>query len=248
MSYGPGGYGLVTDRLPPEGDTVSEAVNKLDAQLRALYDTLNAEAARVEAKFKGEWNENTRYECNDVVTHNGATYVCTNTAGSPAGTVPTNTNYWGQAAAAAAALKFATAEETKAGSASDKAVTPKSLKATLDDIKGLVNALEKRATTLEKQASAGAGAAQTAKNADKLDGQDGSYYRCASGCSWTCMSACKSGCGNSCTGNCHSTCQDVCTGCTGTCKSGCTKDCANNCEQTCKGRCMLGCTSCSGPN
>lgn len=42
MSFGPGSNALVTDALPPVGDTVEEAINKLDAQLAAVYEGLNS--------------------------------------------------------------------------------------------------------------------------------------------------------------------------------------------------------------
>lgn len=41
MAYGPGANALVTDQLPPVGDTVEEAINKLNAQLEGVYTGLN---------------------------------------------------------------------------------------------------------------------------------------------------------------------------------------------------------------
>lgn len=54
MSYGPGNNTLVTDSLPPTGDTVEEAINKLDAQLDALYEQLNADAQTYATKTELE--------------------------------------------------------------------------------------------------------------------------------------------------------------------------------------------------
>ena len=42
--------------------------------------------------FKGEWSEATAYAALDCVTYEGGTYVCKKDA--PAGTAPTNTEYW----------------------------------------------------------------------------------------------------------------------------------------------------------
>lgn len=66
-----------------------------------------------------------------------------------------------------------------------------------------------------------------ADNTALLNGKDGGYYRCGSGCSWTCSSSCSGSCMAGCTGcsGCSGGCTS-CTGtCTGTCKSGCTGSC-----------------------
>ena len=42
--------------------------------------------------FKGEWSEETAYAALDCVTYDGGTYACKKDA--PAGTAPTNTEYW----------------------------------------------------------------------------------------------------------------------------------------------------------
>ena len=47
MPYGPGSNALVTNALPPDGDTVEEAINKLDAQLEGVYAGLNAIEAQM---------------------------------------------------------------------------------------------------------------------------------------------------------------------------------------------------------
>lgn len=45
MPYGAGNNALVTNAYPPAGDTVEEAINKLDAQFDTLYDQLNSDSA-----------------------------------------------------------------------------------------------------------------------------------------------------------------------------------------------------------
>ena len=42
--------------------------------------------------FKGEWSEETAYAALDCVTYGGSTYACKQDA--PAGTAPTETEYW----------------------------------------------------------------------------------------------------------------------------------------------------------
>lgn len=65
MSYGPGNNTLVTDSLPPTGDTVEEAINKLDAQLDALYEQLNADAQTYATKTELEGTYATKTELED---------------------------------------------------------------------------------------------------------------------------------------------------------------------------------------
>lgn len=233
MPYGPGSNALVTDSLPPTGDTVEEAINKLDAQLEALYDGLNAAEQQVTVQFKGEWSDSSTYQCNDVVTSGDATYICKNTGGSPAGTAVTNTAYWAELTAK---IEFATSEELSAGTATDKAIAPDVAKAAHDSLKELITALESRAGALETLTSTG-----VVGNAAKLNGQGPAYYRCSSGCSWTCSSGCTGGCGNGCTGSCLAGCTGGCSSCTGNCTGSCSGSCSNTCLTTC----TSGCTGCT---
>jgi hypothetical protein len=63
-------------------------------------------------------------------------------------------------------------------------------------------------------------------NADKLDSQDSTYYRCASGCTWTCTSCS--------------------TNCSGVCSTGCLSSCYS-CYGSCTTDCGVGCNGCTGP-
>ena len=49
---------------------------------------------RVRLVHKGAYNASTAYEFFDCATYNGSSYVCTADAGSPAGTLPTDTSKW----------------------------------------------------------------------------------------------------------------------------------------------------------
>lgn len=49
---------------------------------------------RVRLVHKGAYGAGTVYEFFDCVTYNGSSYVCTAAAGSPAGTLPTDTSKW----------------------------------------------------------------------------------------------------------------------------------------------------------
>lgn len=49
---------------------------------------------RVRLVHKGAYNAGTAYEFFDCATYNGSSYVCTADAGSPAGTLPTDTSKW----------------------------------------------------------------------------------------------------------------------------------------------------------
>lgn len=239
MPYGPGSNALITNALPPTGDTVEEAINKLDAQFDALYDALNAAEQQVDVQFRGEWAESTTYQCNDVVTSGGATYICKSETGAPAGTAVTNTTYWGEITTPQ--LEFATAEEVAAGTVTNKVVVPSALKPELDDINELIDSLEERAGALEDKVEGG-----QVYNADLLDGQHGNYYRCENGCSWTCSAECSGGCGNGCTGSCLAGCTGGCSSCTGSCTGSCSTGCSTTCTMTCTGSCT-GCTGgCSG--
>lgn len=233
MPYGPGSNALVTNSLPPTGDTVEEAINKLDAQFDALYDALNAAEQQVDVQFRGEWAESTTYQCNDVVTSGGATYICKSETGSPAGTAVTNTVYW----ALLGFNVFATKEEADAGTITNKPIAPDVAKAMHADILDTIQALSTRTDALEQKTGSGA-----VYNTGLLNGQPGSYYRCTSGCSWTCSSGCSGGCGNGCTGSCLAGCTGGCSSCTGSC----TGSCSTTCSTTCTGGCKTGCTSCTG--
>lgn len=248
MPYGPGSNALVTNSLPPTGDTVEEAINKLDAQFDALYDALNAAEQQVDIQFRGEWAESTTYQCNDVVTSDGATYICKNETGAPAGTAVTNTTYWGVVTKAPTTLTFATLAEVNAGTVTNKPIAPNVAKQSHDAIQALITSLTTRTTALETKTTSGTvNEAATASNAAQLNGQPGSYYRCSNNCSWTCSSACSGGCGNGCTGSCMAGCTGGCSSCTGsctgscstTCTGTCTGGCSTTCTGSCKGRCQM---------
>lgn len=49
---------------------------------------------RVRLVHKGTYGAGTAYEFFDCATYNGSSYVCTADAGSPAGTLPTDTSKW----------------------------------------------------------------------------------------------------------------------------------------------------------
>ena len=197
---------------------------------------------RVRTLYKGAWNAETAYDFYDWVTHEGCSYVCINKTGAPAGTAVTDTDYWA-CQASNANVQFATAEEIAAGTVTDKAVAPSTLKPELDDINELIDSLEDRATTLETKTSTG-----TVGDADTLDGQHGSYYRCESGCSWTCSAECFGGCGNGCTGSCLAGCTGGCSSCTGSCSGSCSQTCTGTCNTTCTGGCKNSCTTRCGGN
>ena len=249
MSYGPGNNALITNQLPPTGDTVEEAINKLDAQLEELYTALNADAATVYSQYRGAWSSSTTYKCNDVVTSGSDTYICKDVGGAPAGSALSNTTYWQKIAISS--IQFATATELSAGTVTNKAIAPSALKSKLTEINTLISTLEGRTGTLESKVDGG-----LVYNSDLLDGQHGSYYRCSNNCSWTCSSACSGGCGNGCTGSCLAACTGGCSSCTGSCTgscSGCSTTCTgtctgtcSGCSTTCTGTCKTTCTSCSG--
>ena len=243
MPYGPGSNALITNALPPTGDTVEEAINKLDAQFDALYDALNAAEQQVDVQFRGEWAESTTYQCNDVVTSGGATYICKSETGAPAGTAVTDTTYWGVVTNAAEEIEFATAEEIAAGTVTDKAIAPSALKPELDEINELITAIK---TKINTGTVNNAVTANSALDSELFDGQLPDYYRCTSGCSWTCMTGCAGGCGNGCTGSCMAGCTGGCSSCTGTCTGSCSTGCSNTCIGSCTGTCTScrGCTGC----
>lgn len=249
MTYGPGNNALITNQLPPAGDTVEEAINKLDAQLGALYTGLNAAEAAVYSQYRGAWSSSTTYKCNDVVTSGSNTYICKNTSGAPAGTALTNATYWQKIAISSyTATSFATKAELDAGTVTNKAIAPNVAKQGHDEIKALITALTTRTAALETKTTSGtvnrattaatadkattatsattATTATTATNATKLNNQAASYYRC-SGCSWTCYDGCKNGC--------HNTCVGGCTSCSTACGSGCGSSCGGSCSNTCFG-------------
>ena len=54
--------------------------------------TTQYNVGKVLLSYKGEWSEETAYAALDCVTYEGSTYACKKDA--PAGTAPTNTEYW----------------------------------------------------------------------------------------------------------------------------------------------------------
>lgn len=54
--------------------------------------TTQYNVGKVLLSYKGEWSEETAYAALDCVTYGGGTYACKKDA--PAGTAPTNTEYW----------------------------------------------------------------------------------------------------------------------------------------------------------
>lgn len=245
MSYGPGNNALITNQLPPTGDTVEEAINKIDAQLEELYTALNADAAAVYSQYRGAWSSSTTYKCNDIVTSGSDTYICKNVGGAPAGSALSNTTYWQKIAIYNyTATQFASKAELDEGTVTNKAIAPNVAKQGHDEIKALITALTSRTTALETKTTSGTvNEATTAGNAAQLNGQPSSYYRCSNNCSWTCSSACSGGCGNGCTGSCMAGCTGGCSSCTGNC----TGSCSTTCTGTCSGGCSTTCTgSCKG--
>lgn len=128
MPYGPGSNALIINALPPVGDTVEEAIGKLNAQFDALYDALNAAEQQVTVQFKGEWASGVSYQCNDVVTDGDKTYICKNESGAPSGAATSDTTYW---ALLSDDLQLASADEAVAGTDNTKAVTPAGVSAAI---------------------------------------------------------------------------------------------------------------------
>ncbi|MEG1501974.1 MAG: hypothetical protein RR203_02535 [Synergistaceae bacterium] len=129
-------------------------------------------------------------------------------------------------------VMLATQEDITAANTT-KVPTAGAVKQKLDPILSEIEVLKRRTTTGYVD---NARKANTAINAEKLNGYTSSYFRCSNACSWTCSS--------NCTGSCMAGCT-ACSSCTGSCTS-CTNACSQACSSGCSGTCTTSCAGCGG--